>query len=192
MQESPLFYFCLPTWKWGSSTLRTGGKWVYFYVVKCEFPPFLPGKSWRFKGNVKYFIAIERCKELCHEHTYTHHPAKEMTPYKHGWSPSVYPIIFNIFLMPHPSSLCQVQVFIFSHTAAAALVQSLSHVWPFCHPTDCSLPASSIHRISQARILEWVAISFFGGLPNTQIEPASPALLVASLSHHGSLRVSLN
>ena len=26
---------------------------------------------------------------------------------------------------------------------------------------DCSPPASSVHRISQARILEWVAISFF-------------------------------
>ena len=25
---------------------------------------------------------------------------------------------------------------------------------------DCSLPGSSVHRISQARILEWVAISF--------------------------------
>ena len=29
-----------------------------------------------------------------------------------------------------------------------------------CDPTDCSLPGSSIHGISQARILEWVAISF--------------------------------
>ena len=28
-----------------------------------------------------------------------------------------------------------------------------------CDPLDCSLPVSSIHRISQARILEWVAIS---------------------------------
>ena len=26
--------------------------------------------------------------------------------------------------------------------------------------TDCSLPASSVHRIRQARLLEWVAISF--------------------------------
>ena len=28
-----------------------------------------------------------------------------------------------------------------------------------CDPMDCSLPGSSIHGISQARILEWVAIS---------------------------------
>ena len=31
-----------------------------------------------------------------------------------------------------------------------------------CHPVDCSLPGSSVHGISQARILEWVTISFFG------------------------------
>ena len=29
-----------------------------------------------------------------------------------------------------------------------------------CNPIDCSLPGSSVHRISQARTLEWVAISF--------------------------------
>ena len=29
-----------------------------------------------------------------------------------------------------------------------------------CDPIDCSLPGSSVHGIFQARILEWVAISF--------------------------------
>ena len=29
-----------------------------------------------------------------------------------------------------------------------------------CHPVDCSQPGSSVCGISQARILEWVAISF--------------------------------
>ena len=28
-----------------------------------------------------------------------------------------------------------------------------------CNPVDCSPPGSSVHGISQARILEWVAIS---------------------------------
>ena len=28
------------------------------------------------------------------------------------------------------------------------------------NPVDCSLPGSSVHGIFQARILEWVAISF--------------------------------
>ena len=37
--------------------------------------------------------------------------------------------------------------------------QSLSFVCLFCRPLDCSPPGSSAHRISQARIQEWVAIS---------------------------------
>ena len=38
-------------------------------------------------------------------------------------------------------------------------VNSLSCVW-LCDPTDCSLPGSSVRGILQARILEWVAVSF--------------------------------
>ena len=32
-----------------------------------------------------------------------------------------------------------------------------------CNPMDCSPPGSSIHRVSQSRIPEWVAISFSRG-----------------------------
>ena len=32
-----------------------------------------------------------------------------------------------------------------------------------CNPTDCGLPGSSVRGISQARILDWVAISFSRG-----------------------------
>ena len=32
-----------------------------------------------------------------------------------------------------------------------------------CNPTDCSPPGSSVHGLFQARILEWVAISFSRG-----------------------------
>ena len=38
-------------------------------------------------------------------------------------------------------------------------VKSLSHV-RLCDPMDCGLPGSSVHGILQARILEWIAISF--------------------------------
>ena len=46
----------------------------------------------------------------------------------------------------------------------------------FCEPMDCSPPGSSLRGISQARIQEWVAISFSrGDLPDPGIEPVSPA-----------------
>ena len=52
---------------------------------------------------------------------------------------------------------------------------------------DCSPPGSSVHRISQARTLEWVAISFFRKSSQPRIKPASPALQADSLplSHGG-------
>ena len=43
-------------------------------------------------------------------------------------------------------------------------VKSESEVTQSCptvsDPMDCSLPGSSIHGISQARVLEWVAVAF--------------------------------
>ena len=45
----------------------------------------------------------------------------------------------------------------------------------FCSPMDCSPPGSSVHGILQARILEWVAISFSKGIFLTQ--GSNPSLL---------------
>ena len=39
-------------------------------------------------------------------------------------------------------------------------VHTLSHVWLFCDPTDWSPPGFSVHRIFQAKIVEWVAVSY--------------------------------
>ena len=50
-----------------------------------------------------------------------------------------------------------------------------------CDPVDCSPPGSSVHGILQARILEWVAISFSRDLPDPGIEPRSPALQADAL-----------
>ena len=45
-----------------------------------------------------------------------------------------------------------------------------------CNPMVCSPPGSSVHGMSQARILDWVAISFSRDLPIPGIKPISPAL----------------
>ena len=47
--------------------------------------------------------------------------------------------------------------------------------------TVCSPPGSSVHRILQARILEWVAIPSPVHLPDPEIEPRSSALQADSL-----------
>ena len=60
-----------------------------------------------------------------------------------------------------------------------------------CDPVDCSPPGSSVRGISQARILEWVAIFLFQGVFPTQ--GSNPHLLsllhcrqiLSLLSHQG-------
>ena len=81
--------------------------------------------------------------------------------------------------------------------AMAVLVRRIQNTLSFCscasakslrlcltpwNAMDCNPPGSSVHGILQARILEWVAISFSGDLPNPGIEPGSPALQADSLS----------
>ena len=55
----------------------------------------------------------------------------------------------------------------------------------FWDTVDCSLQGSSVHRILQARILEWVAIPFSknipGDVPDSGVEPGSPVLQADSL-----------
>ena len=57
-----------------------------------------------------------------------------------------------------------------------------------CNPMDCSPPGTSVHGISQARILEWAVIPLSRGSFQHRIEPKSPELQ-ADLSHQGSPKI---
>ena len=51
-----------------------------------------------------------------------------------------------------------------ARVCAWACVHSAAQSCPaLCDPMDCNLPGSSVHGIFQARILEWVTISFSRG-----------------------------
>ena len=66
-----------------------------------------------------------------------------------------------------------------------------------CDPMDYSPPGPSVHRIFQARILEWVAMPFFRYLPDPGIEPRSPTLQADCLPSEppgqkvGSIKISV-
>ena len=47
-----------------------------------------------------------------------------------------------------------------------------------CDPMDCSPPGSSVRGTTPARIVEWVAISSSGDLPNSGSKPAFPVVPV--------------
>src|SRR5574340_167266 len=61
---------------------------------------------------------------------------------------------------------------------STAAAKSLQSCLTLCDPVDSSPPGSSVHGILQARILEWVAISFSRG----SSQPGSPALQAGALS----------
>ena len=47
-----------------------------------------------------------------------------------------------------------------------------------CDPTGCGSPGSSAHVVFQARILEWVVISYFKESSHSRDEPTSSVFLV--------------
>ena len=67
------------------------------------------------------------------------------------------------------------------HSIGSQSRTRLSNFTILCDPMDCSLPGPSIHRILEARILEWLPCPPPGDLPDPGIEPVSPALQVDSL-----------
>ena len=64
-----------------------------------------------------------------------------------------------------PSVLCMIINILKCNRWALSLflvrVSEVTHLCPsLCDPMDCNLPGSSVHGIFQARVLEWVAISY--------------------------------
>ena len=64
----------------------------------------------------------------------------------------------------------------YRHTAAAAAAKSLQLCPTLCDPIDGSPPGSSVPGILQARILEWVAISFCNACMHAKSLQSCPTL----------------
>ena len=86
----------------------------------------------------------------------------------------------GLFLSAHWSHLVKVKVLV-----AQLCPQSCPTL---CDSMNYSPPGSSVHGILQARILEWVAITFSRDLPSPGFELWSPALwqILYYLNHQGS------
>ena len=72
--------------------------------------------------------------------------------------------------------MCNKAHFSFLNSKCAyVLAKLLQLCLTLCDPMDCSLPGSSVHESFQERILKRVAVSYSRNLPNSRIEPMSPA-----------------
>ena len=65
--------------------------------------------------------------------------------------------LFSSLSLSHTHTYMDTCVYVYVKVLVAPSCPTL------CNPMDCSPPGSSVHGISQARILEWVAMSFSRG-----------------------------
>ena len=135
-------------------------------------PVFLPGKLHGQRSLVGY--SSWDCKHLgttelnTHTHTHTHTQSKctqhwgNKSPERAWiWLLMCFPIWWMALHFVSPFSAWP----ILYHTSPSVKCRCVcSHLCPIlCYPMDCSPSGSSAHGIFQARILEWVAISFCRG-----------------------------
>ena len=73
-------------------------------------------------------------------------------------------LIAALFTIARTAEATQMSIHRIMDKEDVVYVRSFAKLWPsLCHPMDCSLPGSSVHGIFQARILEWVTISYSRG-----------------------------
>ena len=102
------------------------------------------------------------------DHSLTHWVAKPLQ--RHLGGPSLW--------VPDRQGITTGHVGPHVYTRVRTRCARLSHSVVYdCDPMDCSPPGSSVHGISQTRILEWVAISYSGIFPNQGSNHCLPQLL---------------
>ena len=123
----------------------------FFLTEYLKFSFYLHGKHWGFHTllirhtRIYCILQFSKCNSLC-------------------FHPGVWDILSEPYPLVDSSVVCEKNS-TFSPLGSpckSASVKLLSCVC-LCDPMDCSLPGSSVHGIFQARVLEWVAISFSSG-----------------------------
>ena len=76
---------------------------------------------------------------------------------KGAWWAAIYGVAQSRTRRKRLSSSSSIPLCVYTHICCCLVTKS----WPTLYdPMDCSPPGSSVHRVFQARILEWATISF--------------------------------
>ena len=152
-----------------------------------------PGHSWRAESksqNQESHLEINnRRTQLCTRRWWWISAISSTNPWNSLWLASPATVLhsgsFSIWNAPLASQPLWNDIrawlpLLQPHLPSVRGCKTLPHLWAFvhamkvkvlviqlcltcCDPMDCSPPGSSVHGILQARILEWVAISFSRG-----------------------------
>ena len=109
------------------------------------------------------FSVFNKCLAMLHGLWNLHSQTRNLTQSPKHWTAREFPILSLVFTSsnfhePSRHITCWLQ-----SLCNRSEVKSLSRIQLFANPPDCSPPGFSVFGILQARILEWVAISFSRG-----------------------------
>ena len=127
-----------------SQKIRNNLKCIDYYININELNS--PMKSYRLKYYKILLNSIQLFKVYTHTHTHTHRKV-------------------NNKRIKKKKDLAGKLKEIKQNNIVSEVTRSCPTL---CDPVDCSLPGFSVHGIPQARILEWVTISFLQGIFPTQ------------------------
>ena len=113
-----------------------------------------------FKNRVKR----RRTKRTCFGHLLGKHSANYFVyvlTFSLGMNPMIQELLSHFTKRQQSSSSSfKDHAFFMTSYIFVVVLQLLRHVWLFCNLMDCSSPGFSVHGIFQARILEWIVISY--------------------------------
>ena len=132
------------------SSIYTHPEYVYTYQEYIyRFPEYTHIQKIYTYSEYAYIPGIY----MYPEYIYTYPEYIYMCPDIYTHIQSVYVYIVYIYIYTHISRVC-----IHTHTYPEYKCYVTLVVSDSLSPMDCSLPASSVHGILQARLLEWVAM----------------------------------
>ena len=86
-----------------------------------------------------------------------------------------FPLNYSLNLYQQQQNIVAIQRFLLEYSGSACMyAQSCQTV---CNPMGCSPPGSSVHGIFQARILEWITISYSRGSSQPRDQTMSPTFV---------------
>ena len=106
---------------------------------------------WRLKSKIKGWFLPRPLSVACRQPS---------SPVSSHCLPSVASVSWSPLLLKRTQSY-----WVSACMQACVRAKSLQSCLTLCDPIDCSLPGSSVQRVLQARILEWVAMAFSRGSP---------------------------
>ena len=123
----------------------------------CSWRTLLRKRQDKPQIKRKYFKNTYLIKDLCIEYREIHTTNSLIKIGK------IFEQIFYQRRDTNGREACEKMLNIVSHCCCCCCYLATKSCPTLCNPMNCSPPGSSVHAISQARILEWIAISFSRG-----------------------------